>query len=102
MGKGQNKPSQGRREAPAAVDVPSLDLADVDVSPLDEAVALGAVGGAFVSEPDHYRSREKGRAVAIDEMDPVWAERAARAVARGDRPEDPPSVIPPLERKAGQ
>jgi hypothetical protein len=101
MGKGPEQAIAGRREAPAAVDVPSLDLPDVDVSPLDEATALAAVGGAFVGEPDHYRSRERGRSVPIDSMDPLWADRAARAVARGDRPEDPPSVIPPLTRRAG-
>jgi hypothetical protein len=101
MGKRQDKPSQGRREAPAPAGGLPAAIPDHEIDPLDEAVALAAVGGAFVGEPDEYRSRERGRSVPIDQMDPLWAERAARAVARGDRPEDPPSVIPPLLRRAG-
>ena len=63
-------------------------------------MAAAAVGVVLPGEPDRYNSRERGPGVPVEEMNPVWAGRAADAVARGDRPEDAPSVIPPLRRRA--
>lgn len=65
----------------------------------EAAAELALIAAAFQA-PDEYNSRERGPGVPIDSMNPLWAGRAADAVARGDRPEDSPSVIPPLRRRA--
>ncbi len=69
----------------------------------EASAELAAISAAAIAAqpPDTYVSRERGP-VPIAAMDSVWAERAAKAVQRGDRPEDPRSVIPPLKRQSGR
>ena len=62
-------------------------------------VAAVTAAAARAFPPDTYVSRERGP-TPIDHMNPVWAERAANAVREGRRPEDPPAVVRPLERRA--
>jgi hypothetical protein len=70
------------------------------------AAEVAAVTAAVARElaPNTYVSRRRGP-VPIEAMSPVWATHAAAAVKRGDRPEDPRSVVKPLEiqaRKGGR
>jgi hypothetical protein len=65
-----------------------------------EAAAELALVASALQAPDEYNSRERGPGVPIESMDPVWAGRAADAVARGDRPEDSPRVVAPLRKRA--
>ncbi len=68
----------------------------------DQLAALGSIAGAYAAgEPHVYRSSERG-AVEIDAMDPVWRERAAKAVADGRRPANSPRVVAPLQRGLGR
>jgi hypothetical protein len=65
----------------------------------EAAGELAAVVEALAPAPDTYVSAERGP-TAIQEMNPVWAGRAADAVRRGERPIEPRGVEKELRKRA--
>jgi hypothetical protein len=78
---------------------PVLSRDEVNALERESEALTGSAVVASVEPPAIYESRERGQTI-IDTMAPIWAHRAADAVARGDRPEDSPAVIKPLRKRA--